>query len=58
VELRPWADRFLKWKILKKGLWKLRPKSNCLAWALIIAIVRVENDSNYKLYVDGWKYAL
>jgi len=40
---------------IKKSIVEVKTESNCLAWALIIAIARVENDSNYKSYRDGWK---
>jgi len=40
---------------IKKSTVEVKTESNCLAWALIIVIARVENDSNYKSYRDGWK---
>jgi len=40
---------------IKKRIVEVKTESNCLAWALIIAIARLENDSNYKSYRDGWK---
>jgi len=40
---------------LKKSIVEVNTESNCLAWALITAIARVDNDLNYKLYLDGWK---
>jgi len=30
-------------------------EENCLAHALVIAVAKVENDSNYKSYIKGWK---
>ena len=40
---------------INKSIVEVKTESNCLAWALIIAIARVKNDSNYKSYRDGWK---
>ena len=40
---------------IKKSIAEVKIESNCLAWALIIAIARAENDSHYKSYCDGWK---
>ena len=40
---------------IKKCIVEVKTESNCLACALIIAIARVENDSNYKSHRDGWK---
>ena len=40
---------------LKKSIVEVKAEENCLAHALIIAIARVENDSNYKSHRDVWK---
>jgi len=40
---------------IKKSIVEVKTESNYLPWALIIAIARVENDSNHKSYRDGWK---
>jgi len=38
---------------IKQSIVEVKTESNCLAWALIIAFARVQNDSNYKSYRDG-----
>jgi len=43
---------------LKKSILEVKTENNSLGWALIIAIARVDNDSNYKSYRDGWKIVL
>jgi len=40
---------------IKKSIVEVKTESNCLAWDIIIATGKVENDSNYKSYRDGWK---
>jgi len=40
---------------LKKSIVKVMAKENCLAHALVIAIARVDNDTNYKAYRQGRK---
>jgi len=40
---------------LKKSIVEVKATDNCLTHALVIAIARVDNDSNYKSYHDGWK---
>jgi len=40
---------------LKKNIVEVIAKENCLAYALIIAIARVENDANYTAYRKGRK---
>ena len=40
---------------IKKSIVEVKTESNCLSRAIIIAIVRLENDSNSKSYRDSWK---
>jgi hypothetical protein len=40
---------------LKTSVVKVQATDNCLAYAIIIAIARVENDPNYKAYRQGRK---
>jgi len=40
---------------LKKSIIQVKATENCLAHALIIAIARIDNDSNYESYRKGWK---
>jgi len=40
---------------LKTNVVKVQATDNCLAYAIIIAIARVENDPNYKAYRQGRK---
>ena len=40
---------------LKRSTVEVKAPDNCLAHALIIAIARVEKDSNYDSYRRGWK---
>jgi len=39
----------------KQSIVKVKATDNCLAHALIIAIARVEKDSNYDSYRKVWK---
>jgi len=39
---------------LKKSIVEVKTEENSLAYALKIAIARVENDANYKAYRQGW----
>ena len=41
--------------LLKKSIVKVNAERNCLAHALLIAIVKITNDPNCKSYRDGWK---
>lgn len=38
-----------------KSILEVKAVDNCLAHALIIALVKVDKDPNYKSYRDGWK---
>ena len=40
---------------LKTSIIEVKAEVNCLAHALIIAIARVEKNSNYDSYRRGWK---
>jgi len=40
---------------VKKSIIKVKSDTDCLAHALIIDIARLENDSDYKSYRDGYK---
>jgi len=40
---------------LKRSIVEVEAEENCLAHALIIAIARVDNDTNYKPYRQGRK---
>ena len=40
---------------LKRSIIEVKAENKCLAHALIIAILRVNNDPNYISYRDGWK---
>jgi hypothetical protein len=40
---------------LKKSVIEVNPETNCLAYALIIAIAKLTNDPNYKAYIQGKK---
>jgi len=40
---------------LKKSIVEVKTEENCLAPALVIAIAKVENDPNYKAYINGRK---
>jgi len=40
---------------LKKSIVEVIAEEICLAQAVIIAIARLDNDSNYKSHLDGWK---
>jgi len=40
---------------LKKSIVEAKTEENCLAYALVIAIAKVENDPNYKAYIQGRK---
>jgi hypothetical protein len=40
---------------LKTSIVEVKSENNCLALALIIAIAKVTNDSNYKAYIQGRK---
>ena len=40
---------------LKKRIVEAKSEENCLAHALVIAIAKVENDPNYKAYIQGRK---
>ena len=42
---------------LKKSIVRVEAKENCLAHALVIAIAKLTNDSNYKSYRLGFKIA-
>ena len=39
----------------KKSIVVVKAEENCLAHAIIIAIAKVENDANYKSYLQGRK---
>ena len=43
------------YKKKKKGIVRVKAENNCLAHALIIAIVKLTDDSNYKSYRDGYQ---
>jgi len=34
---------------------RLKSETNCRVHALIIAIAKISDDTNYKSYLDGWK---
>jgi len=40
---------------LKKSIVEVKTEENCPAHALVIAIAKVENDPNYKAYINGGK---
>ena len=40
---------------LKKSIIQIKATENCLAHALILAIARIDNVSNYESYRKGWK---
>ena len=40
---------------LKKSIVEVKAKENCLAHALVIAVAKLTNDSNYSSYRKGWK---
>ena len=40
---------------LKRGIIEVKAENNCLAYALIIAISRINNDPNYKSYQKVYK---
>jgi len=40
---------------LKKSIVEVKTEENCLTHALVIAIAKVENDPNYKAYINGRK---
>ena len=40
---------------VKKRIVEVRAVQNCLAHALVIAIAKVDNDPNYKAYIQGRK---
>jgi hypothetical protein len=40
---------------LKKSIVEVQAEEYCLAHALVIAIAKVTNDPNYKVYRQGWK---
>jgi len=37
----------------KLSIEEIKAENNCLAHALLVAIVRVDNDANYKAYLKG-----
>jgi hypothetical protein len=41
---------------LKSSIFKVKAEQNCLAHALVIAIVGVTKDPNYKAHMQGWKF--
>jgi len=40
---------------LKRSIVEVKAEQNCLAHALVIAIAKVDNDPNYKAYIQGRK---
>jgi hypothetical protein len=38
---------------LKKSIVRVNDDTNCLAHALVIAIAKMENDADYKVYIQG-----
>ena len=51
---RQWAERSQSWHT-SKSIIQVKATENCLAHALIIAIARVDNDSNSESYRKCWK---
>jgi hypothetical protein len=39
--------------LLKRSIVQVKAETKCLAYALLLAKARVDNDPNYKAYVDG-----
>ena len=42
--------------LLKKGIVEVKAEENCLAYGLVIAIVKLDKDSNYDAFVKVGRY--